>query len=79
MEERRIIDYNEFNEILLNDEVIKSLIRARDICIKVQDLVNIDINNKKILPNNNITIILKSIYDEMYERAKILFYEYKYV
>jgi len=79
MEERRIIDYNEFNEILLNDEVIKSLIRRRDTCIKVQDLVTIDINNKAILPNNNITIILKSIYDEMYERAKILFYKYKYV
>ena len=79
MEERRIIDYNEFNEILLNDEVIKSLIRRRDICIKVQNLVNIDINNKKILPNHNITTILESIYDEMYERAKVLFYKYKYV
>lgn len=79
MEERRIIDYNEFNEILLNDEVIKSLIRRRDTCIKVQTLVNIDINNKKILPNHNITTILESIYDEMYERAKVLFYKYKYV
>lgn len=79
MTEKNIIDYEEFNNILLNDEVIKNLIKRRDTCIKVQDLVIIDINHKKILPNNNITIILKSIYDEMYERAKILFQNYMYV
>lgn len=79
MTEKNIIDYEEFNNILLNDEVIKNLIKRRDTCIKVQDLVTIDINHKKILPNNNITIILKSIYDEMYERAKLLFQNYMYV
>jgi hypothetical protein len=79
MTEKNIIDYEEFNNILLNDEVIKNLIKRRDTCIEVQDLVTIDINHKKILPNNNITIILKSIYDEMYERAKILFQNYMYV
>jgi hypothetical protein len=79
MTEKNIIDYEEFNNILLNDEVIKNLIKRRDTCIEVQDLVTIDINHKKILPNNNITIILKSIYDEMYERAKLLFQNYMYV
>lgn len=79
MTEKNIIDYEEFNNILLNDEVIKNLIKRRDTCIKVQDLVTIDINHKAILPNNNITVILKSIYNEMYERAKILFQNYMYV